>query len=59
MNKQKKIYNNVERSPEDRKIRELTRKELAEDRIGLIIKSLVSQSEKNSSFFLRKFLLKS
>ena len=58
MNKQKKIYNNVERSPEDSKIRELTRKELAEDRVGLIIKSLVNQSEKNSSFFLRKFLLK-
>ena len=59
MNKQKKIYNNVEGSPEDSKIMELTRKELAEDRIDLIIKSLESQSEKNSSFFLRKFLLKS
>ena len=45
--------------PEEGKIRELTGKELAEDRVGLIIKSLVSLSEINSSFFFRKFLLKS
>ena len=34
MNKQKKIYNNVERSPEDSKIRELTRKEVAEEELA-------------------------
>ena len=34
-------------------------KELAEDRVGLIIKSLVSVSEIISIFFFRKFFLKS
>ena len=60
MNKRKyTIMLQYELSPEEGKIRELTGKELTEDRVGLIIKSLVSLSEKISSFFFRKFLLKS
>ena len=50
---------NTELSPEEGKIRELTGKELAKHRVGIIIKSLVSLSEIISSFFFRKFLLKS
>ena len=50
---------NTEISPEEGKTRELTGKELAEDRVGLIIKSLVRLSEIMTSFFFRKFLLKS
>ena len=50
---------NTELSPKEGKIRELTGKELAKDRIGHIIKFLVSLSEIISSFFCRKFLLKS
>ena len=41
------------------KIRELTGKEFPEDRVGLILKSLVSLSEIFCSFLFRKFLLKS
>ena len=59
MNKQKKIYNNFELSPDEGKIKELTGKELAEDHVGLIKKSLVSLSEIISRFFLGKFLVKS
>ena len=40
-------------------MRELTGKEPVEDRVGLIIKSLVSLSEIVCSFFFRKFLLNS
>ena len=36
-----------------------SKKELAQDHVGLIIKSLVSLSKTVSSFFSRKFLLKS
>ena len=52
-------YYNTELSPEEGKIRELTGKELAKHRVGLMIKSLVSLFEIISSFFFRKFLLKS
>ena len=38
-------------------MRELTGKQLAEDCVGLIIKSLVSRPEIISSFLFRKFLL--
>ena len=48
---------NIEVSPEEGKMRELTGKELAED--YLIIKSLLSISKIFSSFSLRQFLLKS
>ena len=50
---------NFKLSPEEGKIRALTGKELAEDRVGLLIQSLVIISEIISSFFPRKFLLKS
>ena len=50
---------NTELSLEEGKVRELAGKRLAEDRVGLIIKSLLSLSEIISSFFFRKFLLKS
>ena len=50
------IYN-TELSPEEGKIRQLTGKGLAENRVDLIIKSLVSLFEITSSFFFRKLLL--
>ena len=50
---------NTEHSPEEGKIRELTGKELAKDRVGRTMKILVSLSEIVSSFFFKKFLLKS
>ena len=53
-----KCYN-TKVSLEEGKIRELTGKELAEDRVGLTIKSLVNLSEIISSLLFRKFLLKS
>ena len=59
LNFHKVICYNTELSPEKGKIRELTGKELAEDRVGLFIKSLVSLSEIVSSFFFRKLLLNS
>ena len=50
---------NTEHSPEEGKIRQLTGKELAKDRVGRTMKILVSLSEIVSSFFFKKFLLKS
>ena len=44
---------NFKLSPEEGKIRALTGKELAEDRVGLLIQSLVIFSEIISSFFPR------
>ena len=44
---------------EEGKIKEMTGKELVEDRVGLTIKALVSLSEIISSFLFRKSLLKS
>ena len=60
--KQNRIYNNVlcyniEVSLEESKTRELTGKELVEDRVGLIIKSPVTFSEIISDFLFRKLLL--
>ena len=49
----------LQASVKEGKIRELTGKELAEDCVGLIIKSLASFSEIIYSFLFRKFLLKS
>ena len=49
----------LQASVEEGKIRGLTGKELAEDCVGLIIKSLASFSEIIYSFLFRKFLLKS
>ena len=59
INKKWLKQHNTELSPEERKVREQTGKEVAEDRVGLIIKSLVILFEIISSFFFRKFLLKS
>ena len=53
-----KCYN-TDLTPEECKTGELAGEELAEDRVGLIIKSWVSISEIISSLFFRKFLLKS
>ena len=49
---------NIEVFLEEGKISELTYKELAEDRVGLIIKSLLSLSVIFSSFLFRKFFLR-
>ena len=50
--------NNIEPSPEEGKIGELAWKELAEDCVDLIIKSLVNLSEIIPNFIFRNFLSK-
>ena len=51
-------YYNIEISLEEGKIREVTGKKRAEDRGGLIIKSLFCLSEVSFSFLFRKLLLR-